>query len=416
MWSLGSLEVECYLKEELIAKLNAAEPAARLDALRELARMHQSGIIERPATGINVNNHIHTTYSFSPYSPAKAVYLAWINELATAGIMDHDSVSGAGEFIEAGEIVGMPVTVGYECRCSVAGTALEGRRLNNPDQVSVAYVAMHAIPHNMLGEAETFLAPYREKRNIRNRRMTEKLNRKLISYGMAIGFDRDILPISLNAKGGSVTERHILYALASAITEDEMQRYFLLGVFKSQLLESIYVDAADELPRLSGFISLAERLGAIPAYAYLGDVGASVTGDKKTQEFEDAFLDELLAYLAQAGIRAVTYMPARNSVQQLARIKALCEANGLFQISGEDINSPLQRFVCEKIETPEFRRLIESAWALIGHERAASYGVSKGMFSPETIARTPNLDDRVRMFAEAARQHNTVCGPPGTRD
>ena len=30
------------------------------------------------------------------------------------------------------------------------------------------------------------------------------------------------------------------------------------------------------------------------SYAYLGDVGESVTGDKRAQHFEDAYLDELL--------------------------------------------------------------------------------------------------------------------------
>ena len=391
------------LIENLIDRLNVPEPACRLDALREIARRYEAGELPPPETGINVNNHIHTTYSFSPYSPSKAVYLAWANGLATAGVMDHDSVGGAEEFIEAGRIAGLPVTVGFECRCSLAGTPFEGKRVNNPDQESVAYMAMHAIPHQMLGEAEAFLAPYRERRDLRNRRMTDRLNKKLKAYGMALDYDKDILPLSEYSAGGSVTERHILYGLAALLTKDEMQRYFLLGVFKTQLIESIYEEASDELPHLSEFIDLADRLGAISAYAYLGDVGVSVTGDKKAQCFEDAFLDELLVYLAVAGIRAVTYMPARNTTQQLERTMAICEANGLFQISGEDINSPMQSFVCEKIETPEFRHLIDSAWALIGHELAASRDLSAGMFSPETADRIPKLSDRVAYFADMAK-------------
>jgi len=390
---------------KLIYDLNDQERNNRLAALRELMRLHADGVIAPPGSGDNVNNHIHTIYSFSPYSPAKAVYLSWVNGLATAGIMDHDSVGGAAEFIEAGQIAGLPVTVGFECRCSLEGTAFDGKRLNNPDQKSVAYMAMHAIAPNMLGEAESFLAPYREKRNIRNRGMTEKLNKMLEPYGMALDFDRDVLPLSQYALGGAVTERHILYALAAALTGDEMRRYFLLGVFKSRLIESIYTDATDELPHISEFIGLAERLGAIPAYAYLGDVGVSVTGDKKAQVFEDDFLDELLVYLTMIGVRAVTYMPARNTEEQLIRIKALCEANDLFQISGEDINSPLQGFICEKIETPGFRHLIDSAWALIGHELAVSRGASEGIFSPVTRARIPKLCDRIEFFANLAKTY-----------
>lgn len=107
-----------------------------------------------------VNNHIHTIYSFSPYSPAMALYLSWKNGLKTAGIMDHDSLAGAEEFLAAGEILGMPVTVGLECRIHMAGP-LSGRRLNNPDQKSVAYVASTAFPHQHIQTVQAFFAPLR---------------------------------------------------------------------------------------------------------------------------------------------------------------------------------------------------------------------------------------------------------------
>ena len=395
-------------RDGLIESLNGAGSGERLDALRGLMRMHESGALERPVTGANINNHIHTTYSFSPYSPTKAVYLAWASGLAAAGIVDHDSVGGANEFIEAGRIAGLPVTVGFECRCSVADTPFEGRRLNNPNQESAAYLVMHGIPHQMLGEAEKFLAHYREKRNERNRKMVDILNRRIKPYGLALDFERDVLPLSQHAGGGSVTERHILYALASKLTGKEMPRQFLLGVFKSRLLEDFYVCATDEMAHITEFVALAGKLGAIPAYAYLGDVGVSVTGDKKAQAFEDSYLDVLLAYLKGIGIRAVTYMPARNSREQLARVKSLCEENGLMQISGEDINSALQGFVCEMIETPEFAHLIDSAWALIGHELAASRELAEGIFSAENEASMPKLSDRIEHFANYARTRRDI--------
>jgi len=390
--------------EHLVERLNAADKNLRLDALRKLAQKHEAGEINQPQFVDNVNNHIHTTYSFSPYSPTKAVYMAWSSGLATAGIMDHDSVGGAEEFIEAGKIIGLPVTVGFECRVSVQGTPLEGKRINNPDQRSVAYLTMHGIPHQMLEEAESFLAPYRAKRNDRNILMLNKLNDYLASYDIRLGFGRDVLPLSEHVSGGSVTERHLLYALSSAIAENDLHRYFLLGLFKAQLVSSFYIDAKDELPHISDFMCLAEKLGAVPAYPYLGDIGVSVTGDKKAQAFEDSFLDELMEFLAKIGMRAITYMPARNTMEQLKRVMSLCESYGFFQISGEDINSPFQKFICEKIETPEFQHLIESAWALIGHEIAAGQGLSKGMFSEKSMSNIPDINDRVKHYAELARK------------
>ena len=97
-------------------------------------------------------------------------------------------------------------------------------------------------------------------------------------------------------------------------------------------------------------------------------------------------------------------MPARNTLEQLTRLKSLCEKHGLFQISGEDINSPFQSFICEKIETPEFEHLIDSAWALIGHELLCTKnGISSGMFSDETIAKLPDLHERIKYYAEKGR-------------
>ena len=233
--------------------------------------------------------------------------------------------------------------------------------------------------------------------------MTQRLNEKIKPFNLELSFDEDVLPLSQALYRGSVTERHILYALASKLTEPEFSKQFLLGQFKSQLIESIYIDAHEELPHISDFVGLAKKLGAIPAYAYLGDVGDSVTGDKKAQSFEDSFLDELLVYLKDIGFKAITYMPARNTSEQLARIKSLCQANNLFQISGEDINSPLQSFICDKINTPEFCHLIDSAWALIGHERASAYDISKGMFSAETEAAMPDLNARIKHFAKLGK-------------
>lgn len=92
------------------------------------------------------------------------------------------------------------------------------------------------------------------------------------------------------------------------------------------------------------FVRLANDVGGIAAYAYLGDVSESPTRDKKTQAFEDSYLELLFAQLREFGFHAVTYMPSRNTQAQLERVMRLCEQYGFFQISGEDINSPVNPF------------------------------------------------------------------------
>ena len=61
-------------------------------------------------------------------------------------------------------------------------------------------------------------------------------------------------------------------------------------------------------------------------------------------------------------------MPTRNSDEQLTRLRALCDRYDMMQISGEDINSPRQRFVIEKMKEERFSNLIQSTWNLIKHE------------------------------------------------
>ncbi len=415
-------------REEALRLLNSPE---RLDNLRNLVAES-----EKPQQGTDVNNHIHTTYSFSPYTPTAAVWFAREAGLCTCGLMDHDSISGAEEFLEAAEIAGMNATVGMECRVSFANTPFAHCRINNPDQDGIVYMALHGVPHNRIQELNDFFAPYRERRNERNRRMVAAVNGLMGQYGIELDFERDVLPLSNAHLGGSVTERHLSSALAYKMLEkigsgekliafikETMQlplskkiegflldesnpfaMYDLLGWIKSTLIAKFYIPATDECPDVREVLALSERVGAISAYAYLGDVGDSVTGDKRAQKFEDDYLDELVPYLKELGYRAITYMPSRNSLEQLRRLRALCVKHDLVQISGEDVNSPRQSFVCEALRNPEFLNLLEGTWALIAHEWRSTEDPSKGFFSEETIAKWPTLAERRIAFAAFGRE------------
>ena len=377
----------------ILNKLNAPTKAERLANLREVLKETTFP----PMVPQYINNHIHTTYSFSPYSPTAAVYAARMEGLCTAGIIDHDSISGAREFLEAAAIVDMPVTIGMEARVSMAGTRLEGRRTNNPDQVGVSYMTIQGVPHDKIDALTAFFRPYQAARHERNRKMLEKINALL--PGIDLNYDRDVLPLSMAAENGGVTERHLMYALAiklvqqvgkgdamvkklnemglslSAKQEAQMldtaypfYEYDLLGILKSAFVPQIFIDATDECPKLQDMVKMCAEVDAFLCYAYLGDVGDSVTGDKKAQKFEDDYLDDVFECLKEEGVKSVTYMPTRNTPAQLERLRGLCDQYGMFQISGEDINSPRQSFVIKAMENPMFKNLIDATWKLIEHE------------------------------------------------
>ncbi len=377
----------------ILNKLNAPTKAERLANLKQVLKETTFP----PMVPQYINNHIHTTYSFSPYSPTAAVYAARMEGLCTAGIIDHDSISGAEEFLEAAKLVDMPVTIGMEARVSMAGTRLEGRRTNNPDQVGVSYMTIQGVPHDKIGTLTEFFRPYQAARHARNRKMLERINALL--PGIDLDYDKDVLPLSMAHENGGVTERHLMYALAiklvqqvgkgeamvkkleamglnlSAKQEAQMldtaypfYEYDLLGILKSAFVPQIFIDATDECPKLADMVKLCADVDAFLCYAYLGDVGDSVTGDKKAQKFEDDYLDDVFECLREEGVKSVTYMPTRNTPAQLERLRGLCEQYGMFQVSGEDINSPRQSFVIKAMENPMFKNLIDATWKLIEHE------------------------------------------------
>ena len=132
-----------------ISVLNLLNAPTKEERLANLAKVLETTQFP-PMVDVYINNHIHTTYSFSPYSPTAAVYAARMEGLCTAGIIDHDSISGAEEFLEAAKIIDMPVTIGMEARISMDGTRLEGRRTNNPDQEGVSYMTIQSVPHDKI--------------------------------------------------------------------------------------------------------------------------------------------------------------------------------------------------------------------------------------------------------------------------
>ena len=377
----------------ILNKLNAPTKEERLANLAEVLKTTQFP----PMVPQYINNHIHTTYSFSPYSPTAAVYAARMEGLCTAGIIDHDSISGAEEFLEAAKLVDMPVTIGMEARISMDGTRLEGRRTNNPDQVGVSYMTIQSVPHDKISVLTEFFKPYQAARHARNRQMIERINALV---GVELDYDRDVLPLSEAKDNGGVTERHLMYALAIELvrqvgkgqpmidklaslgmslsprqqaqlmdTEYPFYEYDVLGMLKGTFVPKIFINATDECPKLADMVKLCREIDAYLCYAYLGDVGDSVTGDKKAQKFEDDYLDDVFECLKEEGVTAVTYMPTRNTPAQLERLRGLCDRYGMFQISGEDINSPRQSFVIRAMENPLFQNLIDATWKLIEHEK-----------------------------------------------
>lgn len=421
----------------ILKQLEAGEQLARFEALKTVVEENVEGIRD-VAPSEEVNNHVHTHYSFSPYSPTTAAYMARKSGLMAVGSVDHDSIGAAEELTDAAAILGIGSTVGAELRVSFAETKFGTRRLNNPDSTGVAYMVLHGVPRSGVTRLRAYLEPLQRVRHERNRRQVDGLNSILRSAGIdPLDYDSDVVPLSWADRGGSVTERHLLYALAIRLEEmfgrgdslvstverelavpldDRRKRfltdrenphylYDLLGVFKGDFLQRFFVQPSEEEARpVREVTALGHEIGALPAYAYLGDVTDSPTGDKKAQKFEDDFLDELMGELPALGFHAITYMPPRNTKDQLRRVQRLAESAGLLEISGVDINSSRQVFTCPEVMMPEFRHLTETTWALIAHEKLSAEDARYGLFHRENPFHLRPLAERIALYAGIARR------------
>jgi hypothetical protein len=271
----------------------------------------------------------------------------------------------------------------------------------------------------------------------RTRRMTGAASDRLAAAGMPrLDFERDVVARSMAGEGGGLTERHLLAAVAdrlvarygrgpallegmrrglglnpsgkaAALLSDAANPYLeydILGALKMGFLDEIFEQPDEvESPDARKVVAFARSIGAVPAYAYLGDVGESPTGDKKAEKFEDDFIEELFDYLDDVGYRAVTYMPPRNTPEQLERVQALCAAHGLMEISGVDINQPRQSFNCPELRKPQYSHLVDTTWALVAHERLSSLDPRLGLFEAANPLAGEGLAARLAAYARAGR-------------
>jgi hypothetical protein len=396
----------------------------------------------RSSRGVT-NNHIHTFYSFSPYSPSMAALRSREAGLEVAGSVDHDSIAAAREMTAACAVLGLGSVTGCELRVTMRelpdGSRLSfaGRKINNPDSPGLAYMTIQGLSASRIEELQSFLAPIRNARRERMRRMTEAASLVLSVAGIeSLDFERDVLARSKAAEGGGVTERHLLAAVARKLIArfgtgarllDGLERslgiraspkaaalisgsageelvYDVLGLLKTDFLDRVFEQpSGDECPDAASVVAFALSIGAVPAYAYLGDVVDSPTGDKRAEKFEDDFLEELFAALSELRFAAVAYMPPRNTSAQIERVRRLCVEYGLMQISGVDINSPRQIFDCPELVLPEFANLRDSAWALAAHERLSNIDPRAALFSDDNPLAQLSIEGRIEAYARAGR-------------
>ena len=80
------------------------------------------------------------------------------------------------------------------------------------------------------------------------------------------------------------------------------------------------------------------------------------------------------------------------------------------EISGVDINSSRQSMNCPELLEPAARHLVDSAWALVAHEKLSSVDAKLGLFHPQNPFAEKSLQTRLEHYARLGRSMD--CSNP----
>jgi len=209
---------------KLTLQLDSPNAAKRRAALDQLARLARAGKVELIPRKGWVNLHCHTTFSYNAYgySPTRFAWEAFRQGLEVAGIVDFDVLDGTAEFMEAGRLLGLKTTAGFETRVFIR--EYHDRVINSPKEPGVYYLVGTGFVSGPASgtPAERTLRDMAGRARQRNLAMVAKINGHLDP--VRLDYERDVLPLTA---AGNATERHMLAAYeakAQEVFPDEAAR------------------------------------------------------------------------------------------------------------------------------------------------------------------------------------------------
>ena len=351
--------------EKLEHELDSFDPEQRKNTLSALWKKVETGQIDLPEAGTDVNIHCHTFFSYNTYgySPSKFAWLARKAGLAVAGVVDFDVLDALDEFLDACQLLGLKGCAGLETRVFVP--EFEDRVINSPGEPGISYHMGVGFPSaNVPDEQKKFLAGLRDTAQRRNRDLMERVNKHL--RPVELDYERDVLTLT---PSGNATERHMCSAYAHKALEifgrpEELADFWSeklgMEITTSQLPESRdllnairartmkrggvgYVQPGKgSFPRMADTNSFILAAGGIPVHTWLDG----------TSDGEKA-IEELLEVAMSTGAEAINVIPDRNytpgassvKLENLYHVVELAEKLHLPVVEGTEMNSPGQKFV-----------------------------------------------------------------------
>ena len=257
---------------------------------------------------IEVDLHLHTTFSDGRLTPTELVRLCADRGLKVIAVTDHDSTEGVPEALAAAEAYPGPTVIpGIEFSTDAPGREIHmlGYYLDYKDE-----------------SLQRLLSSFRDGREERARRMVERLN----ELGLTISWDR----VQEISDGGAVGRPHIAQALVEGgyvqYPREAFDRYIGKGgpaLIETGRVKLTPVEAVQTLARNGALAVMAH-----PTYAMSG------TGPSAIEELKRTLLE-----LKDAGLVGMEVHYGGYSTDQVRFLARLARETGLIPCGGSDYHA-----------------------------------------------------------------------------
>jgi hypothetical protein len=274
---------------------------------------------------IEVDLHLHTTFSDGRLTPAELVKLCAQRGLKEIAVTDHDSLEGIPDVLNAArEYPGLEVIVGVELSTDVAGeraapagkpSAAPGERVPDGEVHLLGYFVDRRD-----AEFRDTLARFRSGREQRGRGMVKRLN----DLGVDISWER----VEELSDGGAVGRPHIAQALVEAgyvqYPREAFDKY--IGRDGPAYVERTKLTPVDAVRALA-------RNGALPVMAH-PTYFMQGTGSEEVDR-----LKTVLRELKDAGLVGMEVYYGNYSAEEVATLAAVAEELDLVPCGGSDYHA-----------------------------------------------------------------------------
>lgn len=246
-----------------------------------------------------IDMHVHTTASDGTRTPLECVSLAAMAGLKAIAITDHDTMAGIQEAGEAGELLGVSVIPGIEISSDYQGR----------DVHVLGYFLREDAP-----ELLEYQAWVKEKRQARNEKIVEKLQRKGIQISME-GLEEQYPGAVL---GRPQIARTLMELGVTQSVEEGFRRYLAKG-------RSCYVER-ERIPFREA-AKLIQKCGGVAVLAHPLQYG-----------FDRAALDTLVKTAQESGFSGMEIYYTGYTQKDVEKLFDLAEKYSLLPTGGSDFH------------------------------------------------------------------------------